>query len=115
MGRGKGLGTGRPLNFQCSNCRKAKGYPANPRLDKGYRNEVTLTGKTRSACDGNACDSRSTNTAVQYTCNFCGHTGWSRHYDIFFKAVRAGLKTHEADAHARKRIEESIAKMEGKK
>lgn len=110
MGRGKGAGTGRPLHFQCSNCRKAKGYPARPYLDKGYSMQVTLTGKTRSAYDGNACDSRSTCTAVQYTCNFCGHTGWSRHHDIFVKAVKAGLKTHEGDKRDRERIEERMTK-----
>ena len=75
VGRGKSAGTGRPLNFQCSNCRKRKGYPPHPHLDHGYINEVTLTGKTKSAFDGNA-SRRSTSTAVQYTCNFCEHTGW---------------------------------------
>lgn len=108
MGRGKGAGTGRPLNFQCSACRKAKGYPPREYLNKGYSGQVTLTGKTRSACDGNACDGRSTNTAVQYTCDFCGHTGWSRHYDILVKAVRAGLKTHEGDKYHRERIEKRM-------
>jgi hypothetical protein len=107
VGRGKGAGTGRPLNFQCSNCRKRKGYPPNRYYDQGYINQVTLTGKTKSAFDGNAQSGRSTSTAVQYTCNFCGHTGWSRHHDIFVKAVRAGLKVHKMDESKAKRILEN--------
>lgn len=111
MGRGKGAGTGRPAHFQCSKCRRAKGWPPSKYLDHGYQTEVTLTGKTRSAVDGNAQTGRSTNTAVQYTCDFCGHTGWSRHYDIFAKAVRAGLKTYGGDDGERKRIEERMGEL----
>lgn len=90
MGRGKSAG--QPLYFQCSACRKRKGYPPNRLWDKGLILDVTLTGKTKAIGDGNA-NGRSSNTRVQYKCDNCGHIGWSRHVDIFRKAQRAGIPT----------------------
>jgi len=73
MSPGTNAGTGRPLNFCCAKCR---------RVDHQHRQKlpVTLTGKRRHLAPGNY-GNRNGEYSVQYTCA-CGHTGWSRHYDI---------------------------------
>ncbi len=93
MGRGKSAG--QPLDFQCSACRKTK-YQMFPRRrfpeSHGLVLDVTLTGKAKAVNDGRA-NGRSSNTRVQYKCNDCGHVGWSRHVEIFRKAIKEGIPT----------------------
>ena len=87
---GSNAGTGRPINFQCSQCRR-KNQPWLPLGTQperhGYWNEVTLTGRERNAKLGNA-GIRNSEKEREYKCNHCGHVGWSRHVDLERRWVR---------------------------
>lgn len=83
-----GGGTGQPLWFCCSKCRRRWGYHRYHDTDlgrmhrhDGYRHRVVLTGRERVKADGRS-HGRSTNRLREYTCKDCGHTGWSRHNDL---------------------------------
>lgn len=72
-------GTGQPVWFRCSQCRRHRAIG-------GFASDVSLTGRTRPKCDGNA-GMRSTTTEREYKCS-CGHVGWSRHVDLEDKERR---------------------------
>ncbi len=77
-------GTGQPISFRCSACRKKYGtreYHGEHTGRHGYREEVVLTGVTKEikARRGGV---RNTNTLRQYRCKHCGHVGSSRHVDL---------------------------------
>lgn len=78
--------TGNPAVFQCAKCRVKKGAVYNSLSwqlynNHGRRSRVTLTGKSRARRQGPALGSM-TQRDRQYTCNDCGHTGWSRHSEL---------------------------------
>ena len=85
-----------PHFFQCSACRKRKGWPPerNPHLwRKGLIPSITLTGKAKPVNDGKATRGRSANTRFEYKCNDCGHVGWTRHWSVLTKARNEGIPT----------------------
>lgn len=67
-------GTGQPITFQCSQCRKKNLWRVGRRTGYG----VTLTGRKRTCRSRNAGIRNSTHTR-EYVCDSCGHVGWSRH------------------------------------
>jgi len=81
---GTSHGTGQPIRFRCSACRRRFGSIT------GYK--VVRTGRTRPKDDGRA-TRRSLNTEHEYKCLHCGHVGWSRHVDILGKPLKADLPT----------------------
>jgi hypothetical protein len=74
--------------FQCSKCRVRKGAVYNSLSWRLYHNDglrscITLTGKRRPRRSEGATPLGSmSRTERQYTCNDCGHTGWSRHCEL---------------------------------
>lgn len=72
---GTNAGTGQPINFQCSACRRRRRWPC------GAKTHVRLTGRKKKLDDGNA-RGRSTKWSREYICRDCGHKGWSRHIDL---------------------------------
>ena len=77
---GTNAGTGKPLSFQCSRCRRenvTREMNREPRT--GY--DVTLTGRKRSCKQGTA-GGRNSKYKREYTCHDCGHVGWSRHHHL---------------------------------
>lgn len=73
-------GTGQPNNFRCSACRKELwGDP-----DHGWASCVRLTGRKRPH-RGKA-GARNSYIDREYTCLDCGHTGWSCHIELAYKA-----------------------------
>lgn len=76
-------GTGRPLHFRCSWCRRTDvPWPY------GAAQRVVLTGRARSKRDGRS-SGRNSDTERQYSCGDCGHLGWSRHADLEHKINNA--------------------------
>lgn len=97
------MSTGRPLTFRCSRCRLSR----NRSIDevcraesgkKGWINHVTLTGRTRP----HVCRSGPRSDDVEYTCQDCGHTGWSSHLMIVMRLRRERIEKLEAELAARK-------------
>lgn len=86
---GTNAGTGQPISFMCSACRR------NPHRiwPQGFSSRVTLTGRTKEINDGRA-NGRSTNHRREYECTDCGHVGWSRHADLKRKADAAESQVH---------------------
>lgn len=76
-------GTGRPINFRCSSCRKSRRpWP------EGAASRVTLTGRAIKLPTGRDGGRNSTDgLRRQYICNDCNHTGWSRHVGLQSKAA----------------------------
>lgn len=77
-----GQGTGAPLSFCCSKCRRIWWQD---RGDRGCVRRVVLTGRTKSKQDGRV-SYRSTGTLREYRCLDCNHVGWNRHVDLERKA-----------------------------
>jgi hypothetical protein len=88
MTPGMNNGTGQPITFQCSKCRKFKGR-WNDKLTQeklghlGRVDRVTLTGKKWPR--DNAYGARNDSWAREYVCDDCGHKGSSRHVDLKYK------------------------------
>jgi hypothetical protein len=76
---GSNGGSGRPMWFRCSKCRKRNRWDRDDR--RGYRRDVVLTGRVRKIDDGRS-GGRNSNRLREYKCTCCGHVGWSRHTDI---------------------------------
>ncbi len=72
-------GTGRPLSFRCTMCRRADDYRHKSR--KGWRDRVKLTGRKRRCPPGDY-GNRNSEFRREYLCDDCGHVGWSRHTDL---------------------------------
>ncbi len=76
---GRGSGTGQPIQFQCSACRRSR----NQRLaGHGRFDRVTLTGKKRHRRRWTGQRVLANGLRVQYLCSDCGHVGWSSHSDL---------------------------------
>lgn len=76
---GTNAGTGHPITFRCSECRKA--YPHGVYSSHyGRMNRVKLTGRKRPAGSGRGY--RKSDFSREYRCLDCGHTGWSTHIDL---------------------------------
>ena len=92
---GTNAGTGWPLTFRCSKCRKSQYAGGCASIDAHYTrhssHKHTPTGKTRPYKGGNR-GIRGLRTFHQYTCE-CGHSGWSRHRDV----QRLPVEQTEAD------------------
>ena len=72
---GTNAGTGCPINFRCSWCRRN-----GARWPEGSRFHVTLTGRKREGrANRNA---RMSSQAREYQCKSCGSVGWSKHFDL---------------------------------
>ena len=69
-------GTGQPIWFCCSECRKTRDGRTN-----GGPYDAILTGRTRKAPQGNT-RGRNSSFRFEYHCQYCGHVGWSRHVDL---------------------------------
>lgn len=78
---GSNAGTGQPISFRCSQCRRSK-YRRMEGHGSVFR--VQLTGKKRELKRGGV---RSSYHSRQYVCADCGHVGWSRHKDLERKAA----------------------------
>ena len=84
---GSNAGTGQPLSFRCSACRKRHG--TNEYFDRGPRStrslgrldRVRLTGK-RNLVRAGTRGIRTSEYTRQYACKDCDHMGWSRHVDL---------------------------------
>lgn len=81
---GANNGTGWPIYFRCSACRRQRSSRPFSSEGRGFTDDVTLTGRTRKYMGGNR-GVRGAATHYEYTCR-CGHTGWSRHKDLERKA-----------------------------
>lgn len=87
---GTNAGTGQPLTFQCSNCRRIKGAVRPPGyIPRGYIGRVRLTGRKRFANPKGNASRRSSTHAREYECLDCGHVGWSRHTDLKYLEKKA--------------------------
>ncbi len=95
---GTNAGTGQPISFRCAKCRLRAGSP--PR-DYRYGYDVTLTGKERDLGHSSV---RMTRTSRQYTCRYCGHVGWSRHFDLTRRCYRNPAVYTEAQEVVRQRV-----------
>jgi len=88
-GRGEAVGTGVPLSFRCSACRRKYGtdeyHGQSWSRDRGWVDRVVLTGRERRMKRGSPCP-RSDDVQREYRCRDCGHVGWSRHSDLRRKA-----------------------------
>jgi len=82
-----GLGSGNPLVFRCSRCRRRHAdYGPHGRVHR-----VTLTGRERPnrAIIGRiACSPRMDAVIREYRCQDCGHVGWSAHIGLRPSLVR---------------------------
>lgn len=79
----RSAGTGQPVRFKCSRCRKR---------DRSTRfpppSPWEVTGESRASFTGSNAGGRSDPTRVYgYRCLRCGYQGWSRHIDVQ-RAVR---------------------------
>lgn len=73
---GTNAGTGWPLTLRCAKCKLHRHLDDLP-SDKGTHLEAT--GRTRPRAQGGG--ARAGSCFVQYRCQDCGHTGWSKHSD----------------------------------
>ncbi len=74
-------GTGQPLTFKCSMCRREYGSGKRRRDDWG-RN-IKRTGRTQGqVLVGRESGNRMTTLRHEFVCLDCGHYGWSRHVGI---------------------------------
>lgn len=76
---GKNNGTGQPLTFRCTRCRRQRADPS-----AGHINHVRLTGNTKDVMPSRwiRTGSRIGLTSREYECQDCGWVGWSRHIDL---------------------------------
>ena len=74
MGRGKGVGTGYPLTFRCTECKKGDWR----RSSRGTNYEVIT--QVESEKHGQLVR-QDRQFKYFYKCLDCGHTGWTRHTD----------------------------------
>ena len=96
---GANNGSGRPNYFCCSKCRiqnSRQDFLPGHFVRTGYK--VTLTGKKRALNDGRAGIRNSTH-ARQYTCDDCGHVGWSRHFQLEHQEEREAKRAEEGMLH----------------
>lgn len=77
-----GGGTGTPLQFHCSACRRSRAW----RERRGGIGDVELTGRARPNRSNNK-GSRVAASHYEYRC-VCGHLGWSNHVQLAHKAGR---------------------------
>ena len=100
---GANNGTGQPMTFACSKCRKK--WPLD---DRDYGSlpglKFEATGKVRHNANGRG-GSRVCHTRYQYRCLTCGHVGWSRHTDMAWQADRQGVAPHPEDKQSVARFE----------
>jgi hypothetical protein len=73
---GTNAGTGRPLFFRCSRCRKLDGSRRGQRWEPTGR--VRRLAKSQEGTGGR----RVAYLRYEYRCLDCGHTGWSRHIEV---------------------------------
>ena len=88
-----GAGTGQPLIFGCSKCRRrwsawklSRFAPARPM--PGTVDRVKLTGRKRKRRRSELAHTPTARTgreAREYRCLDCGHVGWSFHSDLELK------------------------------
>ncbi len=82
---GTNAGTGQPISFRCSRCRRRHGtreYFGERRTSgRGLVDRVMLTGRKRKAPPGGG-GPRNSNYRREYICIDCEHVGWSRHIDL---------------------------------
>ena len=79
---GSNAGTGWPISFHCSRCRRTvKGCATwSGRSINHCDHKQVRTGRTRPYTGGNK-GIRGLMTHHEYRCE-CGHVGWSRHADV---------------------------------
>lgn len=80
---GSNAGTGQPIHFFCSKCRRSRGW-----RDIGSRRgyNVIRTGRTKPYRGGKR-GTRGLDTFHEYKCLDCEHVGWSRHTDMRYKPL----------------------------
>lgn len=84
-------GTGSPIAFQCSACRRSKGF--GDRFDRmegsrrGRADRVELTGRMSASKTKLRSYARQTAISREYRCLDCGHVGWSTHVDLEQRVV----------------------------
>ena len=80
---GTNAGTGQPISFSCSKCRKTTGpcrqWTSGGSLTRCSHRQLR-TGRTRPAPQGNS-GLRNLKDLHEYQCE-CGHVGWSRHVGV---------------------------------
>jgi hypothetical protein len=90
---GSNNGTGQPLAFQCSQCRKRNYACDRAHLSRtGYLDDCTFTGRSKHARRGGIRRSRK---AWEYRCRACRHSGWSSHIQAeraAFEVLRAAVE-----------------------
>ncbi len=85
-----------PIHFRCAKCRRRYGnreyFGERWSEERGGRNRVTLTGKTKLDRPGRSVHRsyRCDNVSRQYRCEDCGHVGWSTH--VALKRIEASRR-----------------------
>ncbi len=87
-------GTGRPITMRCGWCRQHTGIEWSIGNDsrRGYR--VTVTGRIAplTSSQRGTGGSRVLQYRVEYRCDDCGRTGWSRHGSMIGKLEAASFE-----------------------
>lgn len=80
-------GTGQPITFKCSECRKSGGAYAPERRRMGLN--TVRTGRTAplASSQRGRGGARVMQERHEYRCNTCSHVGWTRHKDILRKPI----------------------------
>jgi len=85
---GTNAGTGYPITFRCSMCRRGRYVHSFMTIGKDALN-VVRTGRTRPIPKGQRSGWRSTVVSQQheYRCLDCGHVGWTKNPDVLMVSV----------------------------
>lgn len=87
---GTNAGTGQPITFRCTKCRRRASRSDCERRGTsgrgGFADDCELTGRERAYTGGN----RGWFDMVirEYRCTTCGHVGWSRHPHLGLYGIR---------------------------
>ena len=90
---GTNAGTGQPIHFVCSACRKRRGrWRDTPcHVATGGALSVHLSGHIRDLQSRGNAGGRNSRWAWKYVCHVCGHEGYSRHIDLEQQAKKNNI------------------------
>lgn len=103
-------GTGSPVHFMCSACRRSRGAGRGHEGPvPGRAERVRLNGRRRQR---DCATARHGRTLREYECLDCGHVGWSAHQDLKVWATRPTPQAFSArEQLARALVGKAIARV----